>query len=131
MTDSRLKKYLKPKSKHRGIVPVTDSKNKKVFCPLCFSLDIRMQYNDIERSWLCPKCGHKAYPVLSQITLSKSELKASNDFYHNRQKVFFGAEKREHKRIDAFPLEEIYRKSLVYQNLAEAEEATNIHPDEE
>jgi hypothetical protein len=86
-----------------------------------------MNYNDIKQSWFCPHCGHQANPRLSQITLSKSELKASNDFYQNRQKVFYGSETRRHKRLDDFPLQQIYNVRQTYQNLMEANEATNIH----
>ena len=128
---TRLKRYID--SRHRGIVPDVSSTNKKVYCPLCKpQYDILMQYNDLKQSWLCPKCGHQANPLLSQITLSNSELKASNDFYSNRKKVFFGSSERTHRRIDSFPTERMYNKSQVYQSLMEANEATNIiqDPDE-
>jgi rubredoxin len=125
---TRLKRYID--SRPRGIVPDTSSINKKVYCPLCKpQLDIQMQYDDLKQVWICPFCGHQANPLLSQITLSNSELKASNDFYSNRKKVFFGSSERTHRRIDNFPIETIYRKNQVYQSLMEANEATNIQQD--
>jgi rubredoxin len=128
---TRLKRQIDPRP--RGIVPNTNNTNKKVYCPLCQpQLDVRMEYNDIKQSWLCPCCGHHAFPKLSQITLSKSELKASNDFYFNRQKVFYGSDKeRKHRRIDAFPIAQLYNRNRTYQSLMEANEASNIHETEE
>jgi ribosomal protein S27E len=119
---TRLKKYLQ----HRGIVPNTNSTNKKVFCPLC--QDIQMTYEDLKQVWACPLCGHTSDPRLSQISLTKSELKASNDPWHSKQKVFFGNGERTHRRIDnSFPNQTTYQKSKVYPSLMTAEEATNIH----
>lgn len=122
---TRLKKYL---SRHRGIVPnATGSTNKKVFCPLC--QDIQMQYEDLKQVWSCPFCGHTSDPRLSQISLTKSELKASNDPWHSRQKVFFGNGERKNRRIDSFDNQTTYQQSKVYSSLMVAEEATNIHQD--
>jgi rubredoxin len=126
---------LKRRHRHRGIIPNTEgSINKKVFCPLCIrTQDIQMQYDDIKQVWICPFCGYSSNPKLSQIALSsssKSELKASNDIYNNKSKVFFGHGERKHRRIDTFPSQTIsYQKSKVYQSLMQAEQATNIHQD--
>lgn len=124
-TQQRRSEQRKKNPSTKGIAAIS-SKVHKSFCPLC---SVPMDYSDAEKVWNCPRCGHQAYPKLSQITLSKSELKASNDFYHNKTKVFFGSSpaNRTHRRITAYPLKSIHvGQSKVFQNLAEAEEATNI-----
>lgn len=136
---SRLKRRF-GENRHRGVIPNTQgSTNKKVFCPLCCrTQDIQMQYDSIKQIWVCPFCGHSSDPKLSQIALSsKSQLKASNDIYTNRSKVFFGSQsaERKHRRIDSFLNQTTslsYQKSKVYQSLMQAEQATNIiqDPDE-
>lgn len=122
---SRLKRRF---GEHRGIIPnATGSTTKKVFCALC--QDIQMKYDDLKQVWACPFCGHISDPRLSQISLTKSELKASNDFWHSKQKVFFGNGERKNRRIDSFVNQTTYQQSKVYSSLMVAEEATNIHQD--
>jgi ribosomal protein S27E len=127
---SRLKRRY---GEHRGIIPNTNSTNKKVFCPLC--QDVQMTYEDLKQVWSCGLCGHTSDPRLSQISLTKSELKASNDPWHSRQKVFFGNGERQHRRIDSPSFSSsssiFNNKSNVYSSLMAAEEATNIHQDPE
>jgi len=126
---SRLKRHINT-TRHRGIVPnTTGSTHKKVFCPLCRDPDIQMKYDQLKQVWACPFCGHTSDPRLSQISLTKSELKASNDFWHSKQKVFFGSQERKNRRIDSFPNQTTFNKSNVYPSLMAAEEATNIHQD--
>ena len=121
---SRLKRRY---GEHRGVIPNTNSTTKKVFCPLC--QDIQMKYDTLKQVWACPFCGHTSDPRLSQISLTKSQLKASNDPWHSKQKVFFGSGERHHRRIDSFVNQSTYQTSKVYPSLMAAEEATNIHQD--
>jgi ribosomal protein S27E len=121
---SRLKRRY---GEHRGVIPNTNSTTKKVFCPLC--QDIQMQYDDLKQVWACPFCGKTSDPKLSQISLTKSQLKASNDFWHSKQKVFISRQERKHRRIDSFPDQITTSISKVYPSLRAAIEATRIHQD--
>lgn len=123
MSTSRLKR----RYNHRGIVPNTNSTNKKVFCPLC--QDIQMKYEQLKQVWACPFCGHTSDPRLSQISLTKTQLKASNDPWHSKQKVFIGSGERRHRRMDSYVNQTTYQTSKVYPSLMVAEEATNIIQD--
>lgn len=105
-------------------IKFVDRQLKRVYCPLCImQQNVEMKFNEITKGYQCPACGHESHPKLSQITVIKSELKASND-PRSLQKAFT-SKTRHSRRIERASVN--IKGQQVYQSLAEANEATNIY----